>query len=67
MRLKGCTHRAMILCNGASIAIESNNPNPSHSGNTYPFAIFAIYDLKRQLELPEMACDQCLACLIFPL
>ena len=31
------------------------------------FAIFAIFDLKRQLKLLEMACDQVLTCLIFPL
>ena len=30
------------------------------------FAIFAIFDLKRQLKLLEMACDQVLTCLIFP-
>ena len=31
------------------------------------FAIFAIFDLKRQLKLLEMACDQIQTCLIFPL
>ena len=31
------------------------------------FAIFAISDLKRQLKLLEMACDQVQTCLIFPL
>ena len=31
------------------------------------FAIFAIFDLKRQLKLLEMACDQVQTCLIFPL
>ena len=31
------------------------------------FAIFAIFDLKRQLELLEMPCDQIQTCLIFPL
>ena len=31
------------------------------------FAIFAMFDLKRQLKLLEMACDQVLTCLIFPL
>ena len=31
------------------------------------FAIFAIFDLKRQLKLLEMAYDQVLTCLIFPL
>ena len=31
------------------------------------FAIFAIFDLKRQLKLLEMACDQIQICLIFPL
>ena len=30
-------------------------------------AIFAIFDLKRQLKLLEMACDQVQTCLIFPL
>ena len=30
------------------------------------FAIFAIFDLKRQLKLLEMACDQVQTCLIFP-
>ena len=30
------------------------------------FTIFAIFDLKRQLKLLEMACDQVLTCLIFP-
>ena len=31
------------------------------------FAIFVIFDLKRQLKLPGMACDQVQTCLIFPL
>ena len=31
------------------------------------FAIFAIFDLKRQLKLLEMACDQVQTCFIFPL
>ena len=31
------------------------------------FAIFAVFDLKRQLKLLEMACDQVQTCLIFPL
>ena len=30
-------------------------------------AIIAIFDLKRQLKLLEMACDQVQTCLIFPL
>ena len=30
------------------------------------FAIFAIFDLKRQLKLLEMAFDQVQTCLIFP-
>ena len=39
--VKGCTHRAMILCDGA---VDSNNLKPSHSGNTYPlrFLLFSI-------------------------
>ena len=31
------------------------------------FAIFAIFDLNRQLKLLGMACDQVQTCLIFPL
>ena len=31
------------------------------------FAIFAIFDVKRQLKLLEMAYDKVLTCLIFPL
>ena len=31
------------------------------------FANFVIFDLKRQLKLLEMACDQVQTCLIFPL
>ena len=31
------------------------------------FAISAIFDLKTQLKLLEMACDQIQTCLIFPL
>ena len=31
------------------------------------FAIFAIFHVKRQLKLLEMACDQVQTCLIFPL
>ena len=31
------------------------------------FAIFAIFDGKRELKLLEMACDQVQTCLIFPL
>ena len=30
-KINGCTHRAMILCDGA---VDSNNLKPSHSGNT---------------------------------
>ena len=39
-------------------------------GYTNPFAISAIsaiFDLKRQLKLLEMACDQIQTCLKFPL
>ena len=31
------------------------------------FAIFAIFDVKRELKLLEMACDQVQTCLIFPM
>ena len=31
------------------------------------FAIFAIFDVKQELKLLEMACDQVQTCLIFPL
>ena len=31
------------------------------------FAIFAIFDVKRELKLLELACDQVQTCLIFPL
>ena len=31
------------------------------------FAIFALFDVKRELKLLEMACDQVQTCLIFPL
>ena len=31
------------------------------------FAIFALFDGKRELKLLEMACDQVQTCLIFPL
>ena len=31
------------------------------------FATFAISDVKRELKLLEMACDQVQTCLIFPL
>ena len=31
------------------------------------FVIFAIFDVKRQLKLLEMACDKVQTCLIFPL
>ena len=31
------------------------------------FANFAIFDVKRQLKLLEMACDQVQTCLMFPL
>ena len=31
------------------------------------FAIFAIFDVKSELKLLEMACDQVQTCLIFPL
>ena len=57
----------MINAIGPSIAIESNNLNPSNSVNILSFAIFAIFNLKRQLKLLEMDCDQFLTCLIFPL
>ena len=63
-KIKGCTHRAMILCDGA---VNSNNLKTLHSGNTYPLRLFAICDLKRHLKLLEMACDQVLTCLLFPL
>ena len=31
------------------------------------FAIFALFDVNRELKFLEMACDQLLTCLIFPL
>ena len=31
------------------------------------FAIFAIFNLKRQPKLLEIACDQVITCLIFPI
>ena len=31
------------------------------------FAIFGIFDVKRELKLLEMACDQVQTCLMFPL
>ena len=48
--IKGCTHRAIILYDGAiKIVIERNNLKPSHSGNTYPARFTAI--------LTKMICD----------
>ena len=35
-------------------------------GNLF-FAIFALFDGKRELKLLEIACDQVQTCLIFPL
>ena len=31
------------------------------------FSIFALFDVKRELKLLQMACDQVQTCLIFPL
>ena len=36
-------------------------------GVNLSFAIFAIFDVKREIELLEMACDQVQTCSIFPL
>ena len=52
---------------GPSIAIESNNLNPSHSGNTYPLRFLLFSILKIKLKLLSMACDQSLTCMTFPL
>ena len=45
--IKGCTHRAIILCDGPSIGIESNNLRLWYSGNSYP----------SDLELSSMSKD----------
>ena len=63
IRMKGCTHQAMSLCIGVVDSHRKqyyNNLNPSHSD-------LKISDLKRQLKLLEMACNQFLTCLIFPI
>ena len=45
VRLQGCTHRAMILCDGTIDSHRSNNLNPSHGGNTYHLRslLFFVY------------------------
>ena len=63
--VKGCTHRAMVLCMGPSIGIKRNNLNPSHSGNTYPVRFTAILDAKKLLKSLAMALDQYLTCQVF--
>ena len=53
---------------GQFIAIEINNLAKSIAQWEHlSFAIFAIFDLESQLNLLEMAGDQFLTCLIFPL
>ena len=65
--VKGCTQRAMILCDGT---IDSHRKQYSKSIAQWEhlsFAIFAIFDLKRQLKLLEVACAQFLTFLLFNL
>ena len=64
----GCTHRAMILCDGASDTHLKEYCKAIAQWEHLSFAIFAISDLKRQLKVLEMAYnDQVLTCLTFPL
>ena len=65
--VKGCTHRAMILCDGAVDSHQKQYSKSIAQWEHLSFAIFAFFDLERQLKLYEMACDQVLTCLIFPL
>ena len=59
------THRAMILCGGA---VDSHQKQRSKSIAQWEhlfFAIFAIFALKRQLTLLEMACDQWISMILY--
>ena len=56
---------------GPLIGHTSNNLKPSHSGNTYSFAIFANFDVKKvnnfekPLKILAMASNQGLTCQLF--
>ena len=53
--LKGCTHRAMILCDkAADKAIERSKLKPLHSGNTSLLRFTGILDVK---QTTETTCD----------
>ena len=65
--LKRCNHRVIILCDGTINSHRMQSSKSMAQWKHLSFAIFAIFDQKRQLKLLEMACDQFLTCLIFPL
>ena len=65
LRVKGCTHKVTgaLACDCRYRCIE----RVCRLLVNLSFVIFAIFDVKRQLKLLEMACDQVQTCLIFPL
>ena len=64
--VKGCTHRARILCDG-TVDSHRKEKKAIAQWEHLSFAIFAIFDLKKQLKLLAMAFNQFLTCLIVPL
>ena len=48
--IKGCSHRAMILCTGA-VDSHQKQSKPITQWEYLSFAIFAIFDLKNHLKL----------------
>ena len=61
---KGCTHRVMILFNGAIDSHQKEQSKAIAQWEHLPFAIFAIFNVKKQLKVLVMVLDQYLTCLI---
>ena len=62
--VKGCTHRAMIPCDGA---VDTHRKEYSQPIAQWEHLSFATFVFPMQLKLLAMAFDQDLACLIFTL
>ena len=57
----------MVLCDGVVDSHQKQKFKSIAHWEHLSFADFAIFNLKRQLKLLEMACDQVLTCLMFSL
>ena len=56
-RVKGCTHKTMILCDGAVQSHQKQQYEPISQWQHLPFAIFAIFAIFDVKETTEITCD----------